>query len=137
MTIKARSWRLTALLVAVPGLLSSIYLSYHAAFPQALLYCPTIGPFDCNEVTTSPYSMLFGVSVAYLGLAWFIVVVALVALNRTELLLPLWVLGAAFVAYLVGAEVFLVHSVCAYCTIAHASALLLGLPIYELLDAEV
>jgi uncharacterized membrane protein len=134
--MKARSWRLLAFLVAVPGLLSSVYLAYHAAFPQNLLYCPTSGPLDCNQVTSSPYSMLFGVSVAYLGLGWFVVVLSLLALRKTGPLFTLWALAVAFVAYLVGAEVFLIHSVCVYCTVAHASAVLLGLPVIKLRDPE-
>lgn len=134
--MKALSWRLLAFLVAIPGLLSSAYLAYHAAFPQSLLYCPTSGPLDCNQVTSSPYSMLFGVSVAYLGLGWFVVVLSLLALRRTGPLFTLWTLAVAFVAYLVGAEVFLIHSVCVYCTVAHASAVLLGLPVTKLRDAE-
>ena len=130
----ARSWRLVAFLVALPGLLASAYLAYHAAFPQSLFYCPTAGSLDCNPVTSSPYSMLFGVSVAYLGLAWFMVVISLLALRRIGPLFPLWALGLAFVVYLVCAEVFLIHSICPYCTVAHVSALLLGLPVIRLRD---
>ena len=134
--MQAGSWRLVAFLVALPGLLSSAYLAYHAAFPQSLLYCPTAGPLDCNQVTSSPYSVLFGVSVAYLGLVWFVVMLSLIALRRTGSLFTLWALGIVFVAYLVGAEIFLIHSVCVYCTVAHASAMLLGLPVIRLPDAD-
>jgi uncharacterized membrane protein len=134
--MKAGSWRLVAFVVALPGLLSSAYLAYNAAFPQSLLYCPTTGPLDCNQVTSSPYSMLFGVNVAYLGLGWFVVVLSLIALRRTSPLFTLWALALAFVTYLVGAEVFLIHSVCVYCTVAHASAVLLGLPVIKFRVAE-
>jgi uncharacterized membrane protein len=134
--VNAGSWRLVAFVVALPGLLASAYLSYNAAFPQSLLYCPTSGLLDCNQVTSSPYSQLFGVSVAYLGLAWFVVVLLLLGLRRTGPLFALWALAVAFVAYLVGAEVFLIHSVCVYCTVAHASAVLLGLPVMKLRDDE-
>ena len=134
--MKAGSWRIVAILLAVPGLVSSAYLAYNAAFPETLLYCPTSGPFDCNQVTSSPYSTLFGVSVAYLGLAWFVVTVALLATRRTSPVFSLWALAMAFVAYLVGAEVFLIHSICVYCAVAHASAVLLGLPVVKLRDEE-
>jgi len=133
---KAGSWRIVAVILAIPGLVSSAYLAYHAAFPQTLLYCPTSGPFDCNQVTSSPYSTLFGVSVAYLGLAWFVVVLGLLAMRKTGPIFTLWALAMAFVAYLVGAEVFLIHSVCVYCTVAHASAVLLGLPSIKLREEE-
>jgi len=130
------SWRKLAYVISVPGLASSAYLAYHAAVSGSELYCPTWGLLDCGAVTSGPYSMLFGVNVAYLGLAWFVAFVALLALKKDGLLLPLWGLGIGFVAYLVAAEVLLIHSVCVYCTVAHASAAILGLPAFRLSRAD-
>jgi len=135
--MRREGWRDVAFAISVPGLLSSLYLAYHALFRGTSLYCPATGSFDCNVVTSSPYSSLFGVNVAYLGLAWFLVVIALFALERRDVLLPIWAVGVVFVAYLVGTEIFLIHSICAYCTVAHASAVLLGIPVLKLPEDEV
>ncbi len=137
MWLGPNGWRNVGFVIAVPGLLASIYLAYHAAFGGTPLYCPTSGGFDCNVVTSSPYSTLFGVNVAYLGLLWFVVMLALLAMKRKDAMLPVWAVGVAFVAYLAGAEVLLIHSICAYCTIAHAAGALLGLPVLKLPEDEV
>jgi uncharacterized membrane protein len=134
--LDAAFWRRFALALTLVGLASSAYLAYHAALPDTRLYCPTGGPFDCGVVTSSPYSVIFGVNVAYLGLAWFIVVLMILLLRRTGLLLPICGLGAAFVAYMMAAELFLIHAICVYCTVAHAAALLLLVPALKLLDEE-
>lgn len=128
-------WRAAIIVIGAVGLADAAYLSADVLSPQAVLYCPTTGIVNCITVTQSAYSEFLGVKVAYLGLAWFAAVIALTLLaNRVPpeyALLPLWGLGVVFVLYLVLLEIFVLNAVCVYCTVAHALALVLGLPIIK------
>lgn len=122
-----------ALVLCVLGLADASYLTYTHLNPGAL-FCSTSGLINCQKVTTSPQSMVFGViPVAYLGLAFF---VPMVLLN----LPPVWrwpdvrlawlrlgalVVGMGMVIYLVCAELFEIDNICEYCTGVHIITFLL------------
>jgi uncharacterized membrane protein len=109
----------------VIGLLTSTYLTYLSMMPPTS--CP-IGEFaflSCNEVIYSTYAKVFGVSVAVLGLDWFVVALGLILLaqrsRRFRYSLVAWsLLGTVGVTGFVYTEVFLVGALCPFCTIAHA-----------------
>jgi uncharacterized membrane protein len=110
------------------GLLVSAYLTYLSIMPPTSCPVGDIGFFSCNSVIWSEYSHFYGVSVALLGLVWFIVAAGLLALAwRNERLIRIVVawslLGAAGVVAFVYTEIFLLGSVCPLCTIAHLSGL--------------
>jgi len=104
----------------------------HYTDPTALA-CPDSGVINCTLVTTSSWSVLFGVPVAVWGLAW--------ALGMTVLTLPwawrtraVWVdrvrlagaaAGGGMVLYLVYIELFRVDAICIWCTGVHLTALAL------------
>jgi uncharacterized membrane protein len=72
------------------------------------------------------------VPVAFLELLWFAVTLALATVRPPSyqyVLFPLWVAGTAIVVYLTSVEVFVIHAICLYCTLADACALLLGAPV--------
>ena len=75
-------------------------------------------------------------NVAFLGLAWFAVVAALLHLGSIRCLLPLWAMRVVFAVYLVVVEVFLIGAICVYCTVAHVLAMLLGLPAIKLMSSK-
>jgi uncharacterized membrane protein len=110
------------------GLLVSAYLTVLSFSPPSS--CP-VGDFSflsCNEVIWSKYSHFYGVSVALLGLIWFIIVIGLLALawksERLVMVVVAWsLLGVVGVATFVYTELFLLGSVCPLCTIAHLSGL--------------
>lgn len=118
-------WLTTAL--ATAGLAVAGYLTAaHYTSPQTLA-CPDTGFVNCAKVTTSPQSVVFGVPVAVVGVAYFAVVVVAslppmwrssrtwVALGRLGL-----VAGAmAFVVYLVGMELLVLGVICLWCTVVH------------------
>jgi uncharacterized membrane protein len=97
-------------------------------------FCSTTGVINCNKVTSSGNSVLFGsnIPITIPGMLWFVVsgglaLVALMAIwrNRRE---ParlraahlLWgILGMLFVLYLVYAEIVLLHTLCEWCTVVH------------------
>ena len=122
------------LLMALLGLGISIYLTVIHYQGAGVAFCSTTGVVNCNKVTSSGNSVLFGstVPITIPGMIWFIVsggmaLVALLAIwrNRRE---ParlrgahlLWgILGMAFVLYLVYAEIVLLHTLCEWCTVVH------------------
>ncbi|MCL2542849.1 MAG: vitamin K epoxide reductase family protein [Nocardioidaceae bacterium] len=123
----APRWSLvSALVLCVVGLGISIYLAIEHATAGTSLACPATGRIDCVKVTTSSYSEIFGIPVAYLGVAYFVVATALafLALSSTAGSLALArvvvaVAGILFVLYLVWAELFRIHAICLWCTGVH------------------
>jgi uncharacterized membrane protein len=134
-----RSRLFGALIVsAAVGLTVSVYLTYLSLNPPTS--CPTgsFSVFSCDEVIWSKYSHFYGVSVALLGLGWFVILSGILGLawrdDRFMRVVVAWsLLGAAGVAVFIYTEVFLLGFVCLLCTIAHLSGLaILGLSILAL-----
>jgi uncharacterized membrane protein len=120
--------RITALVLSLLGLADSTYLTI-AHFQQSILNttCSTSGAVNCLKVTTSPQSHVFGIPVAILGLAFYVVftVINLPALWKTSDVRVHWlrfamaVSGIGFVLYLIYAELFEIKAICEYCTGVH------------------
>jgi uncharacterized membrane protein len=126
--------RLTTFLVALAGLGVSTYLTI-AHFTEATLAgCnETGGLVNCTKVTTSPQSYVFGIPVAVLGLAFYLFMVAIMSpwawrATRREVHLvriAALIAGMGFVLYLLYAELFIIGSICLYCTSVHALTFIL------------
>jgi uncharacterized membrane protein len=126
--------RWTTFLLALAGLSVSIYLTYAHYTESALAGCTeTTGVVNCGKVTTSAQSVVFGIPVAVLGLAFYVFLAAIMSpwawlVRRRELgLLRLasLVVGIGFVVYLLYAELFDIGSICLYCTSVHVITFLL------------
>jgi len=126
----------TTLALALIGLGLSAYETYAHFNGSHLAGCPTggNGTFNCTAVITSSQSMVFGVfPVAVLGLAFYVVVTALMTpwawrIQRREiglLRLAAMVAGMGFVMYLIYAEVVQIQDICEYCTGVHIITFLL------------
>lgn len=126
------------LLMALAGLGVSIYLTVVHYQGSNLALCPNTGAIDCQKVTTSPNSFLFGtqIPITIPGMLWFIVsgAMALIALlaiwnnrrepSRLRLAHLLWGLaGMVFVLALIYAEIVVLHSLCEWCTVVHVLTL--------------
>jgi uncharacterized membrane protein len=108
--------------LAILGLAASAYLTYTHYTDSALAGCTeTSGAINCGKVTTSPQSIVFGIPVAVLGLAFYVFLVAIMSpwawrSGRREIaltrLLSL-VAGIGFVLYLLYAELFQIRAICA------------------------
>ena len=128
-------FQLTTFVLAVAGLGVSIYLTYAHFTQSALLGCAESSLVNCTKVTTSPQSYVFGIPVAVLGLAFYLAAVALMSpwawrapRYRREISLiriASLVVGMGFVLYLIYAELFIIGSICLYCTSVHAITFLL------------
>lgn len=120
--------RWATLILAVLGAIDASYLTYIKLAHVAAL-CRGVG--DCESVNSSVYSQIYGIPIAVLGLAAYLAVAAVLALEPRLPLLqdyaPLAVFGLAltgtlYSAYLTYVELFVIHAVCPYCV---ASALLI------------
>ena len=113
---------------ALVGLLVSTYLTYLSLSPPTSCPIGEFSVFSCNAVIYSQYAHFYGVSVALLGLGWFVIVVGLILVawrhERFMWAVLVWsLLGAAGVAGFIYTEVFLLGSICPLCTIAHVMGL--------------
>lgn len=122
-----------SVVVSVAGVAVAAYLTVAHFTTTALLACPESATVNCAKVTTSPESVIVGIPVAVLGLAYFC---AMVALNLpaawraggpagawlARLRLAGVVVGIAFALYLVSAELLVIGAICIYCSAAHLLA---------------
>jgi uncharacterized membrane protein len=123
----------TTIGLATAGLALSTYLTIEHYTLSATLACPETGVVNCQKVTTSAQSAVFGIPVALLGLLFFVVILpaclpAAWRLNRPavrwgRLLFAL--VGVGFVGYLVYAELFTLNAICLWCTAVHVVTVLL------------
>ena len=119
--------RWTTWALALAGLGLSIYLTIVELEPAALI-CSNTGIINCANVIHSPEGHIFGIPVAYFGLAFYVYLIALLspqAWRRTELFvqrlrLASIVVGMCFVLYLVYAELIEIKNICIWCTSVHA-----------------
>jgi uncharacterized membrane protein len=119
--------QLTTLILSLAGLGASIYLTITHYSTAVSLACPDTGAINCEKVTTSPESIVFGIPVAVLGLAFFAFMVAVnnplgwrSPLRIVHLARVLSVIvGIGFVIYLIYVELFKVSAICLWCTSVH------------------
>jgi uncharacterized membrane protein len=125
--------RLTSFVLALAGLAVSVYLTITHFTQVAPAFCTGTGLVDCEKVTTSAQSYVFGVPVAVLGLVFYLFVVAIMSpwawrstLREVHLVrIAALIVGMGFVLYLLYAELFLIGSICLYCTSVHAITFIL------------
>jgi uncharacterized membrane protein len=135
-------FRWTVLVLTLYGLGASIYLTIAHFDTQVSLVCSDNGAINCEKVTTSSYSELFGhIPVAVLGLAFY---VFLAGINlpwawRLQGRMPVirqarlgsLIVGMCFVLYLIYAETQ-IGAICLWCTSVHvATFLLFSLMIFD------
>jgi len=119
--------QLTTLILSLAGLGVSIYLTITHYSTSVTLACPDTGTVNCEKVTTSPQSLVLGIPVAVLGLAFFVFMVAVnnpmawrSPLRAVHLARVFSVIaGVGFVIYLIYVELFEVNAICLWCTSVH------------------
>jgi uncharacterized membrane protein len=118
-------WTTWALSLA--GLGVSIYLTIAHFNESVSLICPATSTINCEKVTTSPESYVFGIPVAVLGLAFYLFMAAVNSPWVWRIAWPpLWwarigsvVVGILFVLYLIYCELFKIGAICLWCTSVH------------------
>ena len=122
--------------LAVLGVLVSGYLTLLHYDRQVPLVCSSGSLVNCEQVLTSPSSMVLGVPVAAFGLVWFVVAIVLVwgslrprvgpePPGLRALSLGWTAIGTASVLWLIYEELGVVGKVCAWCTAIHLIVLAL------------
>ena len=116
--------------MAIAGTAVAGYLTIvHYTSPK-LLACASSGVINCERVTTSAQSEVFGVPVALLGLVWFLAMCGLCSpwawrsearWIRLARQVAAWT-AMAFVLWLVYAELFVIRAICLWCTVVHVLA---------------
>jgi uncharacterized membrane protein len=124
----------TSLVLSIIGLCVATYLTIAHFSTAVTLSCPAAGgAINCEKVTTSPQSYVFGIPVAVLGLVYFVpmVVLCLPAAWRSQdrrvhlARLGLGIAGIGMVIYLISAELFIIKAICLWCTSVHVITFLL------------
>ncbi|MGO9029896.1 MAG: vitamin K epoxide reductase family protein [Acidimicrobiales bacterium] len=118
---------LTTLALSVFGLGVATYLTITHFDTHVALVCSDNGAINCEKVTTSPQSEIFGIPVAVLGLAFFVpmIVLCLPAAWRTAnrwvhiARLVLSLTGVGMIIYLISAELFVIKAICLWCSGVH------------------
>jgi uncharacterized membrane protein len=119
--------RLTTFILSLGGLGVSIYLTISHYSTAVTLACPESSTINCEKVTTSPQSIVFGIPVAVLGLAFYVFMAVInsplgwrAPLRAVPLTRVLSVIvGIGFALYLVYVELFKVNAICLWCTSVH------------------
>lgn len=116
--------------ITIAGTAVSAYLTIAHYTSPKVLACASEGVVNCERVTTSAQSEVFGVPVALLGLLWFLGLGVLFSPWVWRWTAP-WLRAArvatvtfamAFVLWLVYAELFVIRAICLWCTVVHVLA---------------
>lgn len=119
--------------MTVAGIGVATYLTIAHYDSHVSLVCSAKGAINCEKVTSSAQSKVFGIPVALLGLAYFVGMVPWhlpaawrsgdqrIRIGR----LAYCASGIVFVFYLVYAEAMIIKAICLWCTAIHAITLIL------------
>ena len=107
---------LLALLACAGIVVSVLALRVHHSTESAP--CSINEKWDCGIVNHSPYAVMFGVPVAALGIAGYLLMLVLSLLRRRALLLVATLVGMAFALYLTHIEASVLGVWCLYCVIS-------------------
>jgi len=118
----------TIIVLAVIGVLLSIYSSYHH-FSKLEGVCNVNDTFSCDIVNRSLYSEIYGIPVAFMGfVGYFTLIMVTMSLMKNNnkviarLLFILAFIGFLFTGYLTYIEAFKLYT---YCLVCISSALLI------------
>ena len=116
--------RIFSVILAVIGLIDSIYLSWEKIF-HVEVFCGGSG--DCQTVANSPYSEIAGIPIAFLGVGVYIVIIALLYLegrgtfwrqNSPLIIFGLTLAGTIYSIFLTYLEIAVIYAICPYCVIS-------------------
>jgi uncharacterized membrane protein len=139
-TTLAPTWlQWTTFALTIIALAASSYLTYqHYTQGKSFFGCSDKGLINCEAVTTSAESHILGIPVALLGLLFYVFMVAVMSpwgwRLTGESLVARWLpmvrvaaicVGICMVLYLLYAELFMIRSICLYCTSVHVVTFLL------------
>lgn len=89
--------------------------------------CSINDKWDCGAVNHSPYAVMFGIPVAALGIAGYLLIAALGVARQKVLLLISVLFALAFTLYLTNIERTVLEVWCLYCVISQGIIVILAL----------
>lgn len=106
------------------GLLISAFLAYEYSRPEGIT-CPITGA-GCDIVRNSAYSSMFGISLPFYGIAFYLFVAVLSILLTNSSKKPIMYMlrsviilfGFLFGLYLTGLEAFVIKAFCFWCVVS-------------------
>jgi vitamin-K-epoxide reductase (warfarin-sensitive) len=111
--------RYLIVLLAVAGIVvSGLALKVH--YDTGSEPCRINDKWDCGVVNHSPYAVMYGVPVAAIGIAGYLLIAILGFLQRRAWLLLAVLVGLAFALYLTHIEADVLGVWCLYCVISQA-----------------
>ena len=118
--------RYLIVLLAIAGVVVS-GLALHVHYSTDDQPCNLNDKWDCGVVNHSPYAVMYGVPVAAIGVAGYLLTGILCLLRRRGLLLAAAAVGFAYALYLTHIEAHVLGVWCLYCVISQGiiAALLL------------
>ncbi len=118
--------RYLILLLAIAGVIVS-GLALHVHYTTDDQPCNLNDKWDCGVVNHSPYAVMYGVPVAAIGIAGYLLIGVLSLLRQRGLLLAAAAIGFSFALYLTHIEAHVLGVWCLYCVISQGiiAALLL------------
>ena len=141
----ARWVGVAAFALSLIGVGLSTYMTIAHFTEAAILACSGGGELNCTAVTTSPQSVFVNVTVAVLGLGYFVIMSVLTSpplwrrrdpmLARVRTVLA--VAGMVFVLWLVAAEVLIIGHICLWCTGVHVVMVALVLVLTRATPAQL
>jgi uncharacterized membrane protein len=124
--------RIITIILAIIGLVDSIYLTAIKVTNTAALCLPGLG--DCETVNNSRFSEIFGVPIALLGAFAYAVILFILYLDNKKsfftangglLLFGISLAGVLYSAYLTYVEIAVIHAICPYCVVS--AVIMLGI----------
>lgn len=119
--------RYLILILAILGMIvSGLALKVHYDDPGKEP-CSINDKWDCGVVNHSPYAVMFGVPVAALGIAGYLLIAVLGVARQKILLLVSVLIALAFALYLTNIEKHVLEVWCLYCVISQGIIAILAL----------
>jgi vitamin-K-epoxide reductase (warfarin-sensitive) len=114
-----RMMKWTVLVLALAGVITaSLALREH--YRSGASPCRIDDKWDCGIVNHSPYAVFYGVPVALIGIAGYLVLGGLAIKKVWKLLFPAALIGLLFSLYLTRIEAKILEVWCIYCVISLA-----------------
>lgn len=119
-----KNLRRLSILFAVLGAMDALYLWIYKITSNDKM---CLGSGDCATVNYSPFSEIYGIPVALLGLLAYLLILAILILeprwklaaqNGPMLVFGMGLVGILFSAYLTYIEFFVIFAVCPFCIIS-------------------
>ena len=119
--------RYLILVLAILGMIvSGLALKVHYDDPGKEP-CSINDKWDCGVVNHSPYAVMFGVPVAALGIAGYLLIAVLGVMRQRVVLLVSVLIALAFALYLTNIEKHVLEVWCLYCVISQGIIAVLAL----------